>query len=682
MRAREWRAIRAPEVSHTAPSLQEWLETDGLGGFASSTAACINTRRYHGWLFLSGPGGERYLALSKLHDSVRSPSGDFDLSTSYYPGGRHPQGVLNQWYFKSDPFPSFTYNLGGRFLTREIFMEKGWPGVYCRYMPESRSWGDTFTLVVRPMCNYRHYHHTATAGSWNPLVHGAGPAAVIEGHPACGSLLLVLHGATFEPDPKWYYNMIYPKETARGLDDTEDHFSPGMFTVTVSAGSPGYFWAGPLPEGARVEDFARELPDRYEEARRREVRRRRHILRSQAVSGRYWSIPGRLALAGDQFVVRRASGAAIIAGYHWFGEWGRDAFIALPGLLLGTGRFSEAREVFLRFCDHMRGGVIPNVLDEAGESLYNSVDASLWMIEALRKYEEYSRDTAFPLVLLPRLTEVIDSFLAGTLYGTSVDGRWLVRTGSPDVQVTWMDACVGGCPVTPRNGYPVEVTALFISALEAVARWTDLAGREGGNRYRSIARKSLRSFIASFRWPGAGLYDSLSDGGPVAEIRPNQVMAAGLARLHLPQAVLRDVWETATRRLLTPRGLRTLDPAHPAYQGTYKGNPAERDAAYHQGTAWPYLIGSLYDLSVKMDRAAGYGPGQGPHGGLVLNRALPGIIDLDRNPCRGSIFEVASGSWPFEPGGAVAQAWSVAEALRIIVESSKESPSDRRSGRL
>ncbi|MGE5578845.1 MAG: amylo-alpha-1,6-glucosidase [Bacillota bacterium] len=673
MRAREKRALRAPEVRETAPSLQEWLETDGLGGFASGTAACINTRRYHGWLFLSGPGGERFLALSKIHDSVRSTSGDFDLSTSYYPGGKHPQGVLNQWFFKRDPFPSFTYSLGGRFLTREIFMEKGSPGVFCRYMPESRPWGEAVTLLARPMCNYRSYHHTARAHSWNPLVRGAGSAAVIEGHPACGSLLLMFSGATFTPDPKWYYNMIYPRETERGLDDTEDHFSPGTFTVTVSAASPGYFWAGPLPEDGRIEELARELPDRYEEARSREARRRREILRSQAGGTRYWSIPGQLAQAGDQFIVKRASGASVLAGYHWFGEWGRDTFIALPGLLLCTGRFGEAREVFLRFCDRMRGGLIPNVLDEGGESLYNSVDASLWMIEALRKYEEYSKDTAFPIALLPRLLEVIDSFLAGTLYGTRVDAGGLVLTGAPDTQVTWMDACVGGCPVTPRNGYPVEVTALFISALEAVGRWADLAGRAGGNRYRRIARRSLRSFLASFRWPGVGLYDRLNDGGPVTEIRPNQVMAAGLAGMRLPPAILRDVWETATRRLLTPRGVRTLDPLHPAYQGTYKGNPAERDASYHQGTAWPYLIGSLYDLSVKLDRAAGYGPGRGPHGALVLGRALPGIVNLDRNPCHGSVFEVASGNWPFEPGGAVAQAWSVAEALRVITEASRES---------
>jgi 4-alpha-glucanotransferase len=219
----------------------------------------------------------------------------------------------------------------------------------------------------------------------------------------------------------------------------------------------------------------------------------------------------------------------------------------------------------------MRGGVVPNVLDEGGESLYNSVDASLWMVEALRKYEEYSGDTAFALAILPRVREVIDSFLAGTLYGTRVDQRGLVATGAPDLQVTWMDACAGGRPVTPRDGRPVEVTALFISALETVGRWAGIAGSPDGARYRRIAGRAMRSFLASFRWPGVGLYDRLSDAGPVAELRPNQVLAAGLAGVRLPRAVLRDVWESATRRLLTPRGLRTLDPLHPAYHGSTKG---------------------------------------------------------------------------------------------------------------
>jgi len=664
--------------AYKAPSLQEWLEVDGLGGFASSTAAGINTRRYHGWLFLASDSGERFLALSKIHDSAKSSVGDFDLSTSYYPGGKHPQGVTNLWFFRKEPFPAFTFNLGGRFLTREIFMEKGSPGVFCRYLPESRPWGDAVTLTARPMCNYRSYHHTARALSWDPVVRTAGAAVVIEGHPACGDLLLVFHGASFQPEPRWYYSMIYPQETSRGLDDTEDHFSPGTFTVEVSPGTPGYFWAGPMPQGAAVEDLARDLPRRYEEARRQEARRRGALATVPGLRlSRTWSLPGKLSQAADQFIVRREDGASVIAGYHWFGEWGRDTFISLPGLLLCTGRFEEARQVFVRFCDHMKAGLIPNVFGDP-DPLYNSVDASLWMVNALTKYERFSGDSAFPLSLLPRLQEIVRHYLSGTTFAIGAREGGLVAAGSPKTQVTWMDACVSGCPVTPRHGFPVEVNALFISALEAVGRWTDLAGGGEGGRFRTLAESSRSAFLRSFRWPGVGLYDRLEEGHPVLEVRPNQVIAASLGAVRLPLSTMRDVWETAVRRLLTPRGLRTLDPSHPGYRGVYKGNPAERDSAYHQGTAWPYLVGALFDLSAMLDRAGGYEPGRGPYGGLVVNRALPGIVNLDRNPCIGSIFEVASGSWPYDPGGAVAQAWSVGEALRVVHATLRGKRSGRR----
>ncbi|MEX0974947.1 MAG: amylo-alpha-1,6-glucosidase [Bacillota bacterium] len=680
MRTTEKRPSPSPGFTYVAPSLQEWLETDGLGGFASSTTAGINTRRYHGWLFLAArEGGERFLALSKIHDSAVTPWGEFDLSTSYYPGGRHPQGVTNLWFFKKDPLPSFTFNLAGRFLTREIFMEKGSPGVFCRYLPETRPGGMVITLSARPMCNYRSYHHTAKAGSWDPRVRAAGSGAVIEGHPACGELLLLFHNASFQSDPKWYYNMIYPRETSRGLDDTEDHFSPGTFTLEVSPGAPGYFWAGPLPSGRSVEELAQDLPRRYEEARQREVRRRTEILGiSPPATKRLWSLPGRLDLAGDQFVVNAKSGTAIIAGYHWFGEWGRDAFIALPGLLLCTGRFAEARQVFARFCAAMREGLVPNLFGEGGGALYNSVDASLWMIRSLARYEAYSGDNAFPISLLPHLQEIVRAYVFGTMYGIRAGPEGLLQAGGGDTQVTWMDACADGSPVTPRQGHPVEVNGLWISALEAVGRWTAAAGGNDASKYLNLARSALSEFKRSFTWPGVGLYDRLDADGPVKEVRPNQVIAASLPAVRLPLSTLRDVWETAVARLLTPRGLRTLDPGDPAYRGSYKGNPAERDAAYHQGTAWPWLVGPLYDLAAKLDRACGYVSGHGPYGGLVVNRALPGVVHLDRNPCMGSIFEVASGDWPFEPGGAIAQAWSVGEARRVIDRALYEKRGGRR----
>lgn len=689
-----WRGVPARREGGSAtastgyclqPSLQEWLETDGLGGFASSTTAGIHTRRYHGWLFLAkADPGDRWLALSKMDDTCRTGCGDWDLSSSFYPDVTHPLGVRNLWFFRKDPFPSFVYKLGSVFLTREIFMVKGLAGVFCRYSVSgvpgasgdatASGAGAPVHLTARPMCNSRPYHHITRAGPWDlPAVPGRGNV-VLQGHPACGDLLLAFHGATFRPDPKWYYSMLYPRERERGLDYAEDHFSPGAFEVQIAPDAPGYFWAGPCPQGTTAEDFARQLPAYLEERRCTELARRDGVSRRGLNPG-----PGdqpapatdelhcALASAADQFVVETRGGTSIIAGYHWFGEWGRDSFIALPGLLLATGRFDEARQVFARFAGAIRDGLVPNRFEEGAGAAYNSVDASLWMIRALRLYERAARDTGFALSMLPAVEGIVESLAAGTLYGIHAGVGGLLHAGSEGTQVTWMDASPGGVPVTPRQGYPVEVNALWVEALRCLARWARLAARPEAGKYTEAAASTAREFARAFSWPGAGLYDSVGKGGPVKQARANQVIAAGLAGLALPRDTLGDVWATATGRLLTPRGLRTLEPADPAYRGRYAGGPMERDTAYHQGTAWPWLLGSLYDLGVKLDRLAPDSTaGRGAYSRFVVERALPGVADLHRNPCVGSIFEVASGDWPYEPAGAVAQAWSVAEVLRVI----------------
>ena len=691
-----WSSWRA----YVRPSLQEWLETDGLGGFASSTTAGIHTRRYHGWLFLS-PGGaeDRFLALSKLQEVAHTADGPFDLSSNYHPGVLHPGGARNQWFFRSRPFPAFGYKVGRLFLWRELFMLKGEAGVFCRYYlealsPDRRSSGEGVMLEARPLCNDRHYHHLRRAG-WSPRISAQGPGVILRGHSACKDLLMVFHDASFQQDGVWYYDMLYPRERERGFDDAEDHFSPGVFRVRLSPDCPAYFWAGPLPRDIGVEEFAERLPRACEEARSAEIRRREALW----VRGAFGScrqgegcqrdrrlqqgrphgqgnthageqealteLAGDLAVAADQFVIKTGGCSSIVAGYHWFGEWGRDAFIAMPGLLLCTGRFDEARAVFRRFGDSVRGGLVPNRFEGGCGAAYNSVDASLWMVRALKQYERASGDTAFVREMLPAVEDVIQSYARGTLFGITVDSSGLLRAGSDDTQVTWMDARVNGSPVTPRDGCPVEVNALWIDALRTLARWLDSAGLPGGSRYRTTADDASREFRRAFTWPGVGLYDRISRDGAVDEVRPNQVIAAAAPGLELPLEVLREVFATAVSRLLTPRGLRTLAPGSPGYRGLYRGSPEERDSAYHQGTAWPFLVGALFDLALRLDAAA-------PRDGgaclsdFVLRTAMPGIVSLDRNPCLNTVFEVASGDFPYEAGGAVAQAWSVAEAARVI----------------
>ncbi len=619
--------------------------------------------------------GERWLALSKIEDSCSNAAGTWELSSNCYPGTVYPKGRENVWAFKTLPFPCYILKTGHHFLEREIMMAKGHRGVFVVYRlspspsamrrgMQGGMQGESLTLQLRPLCNYRFYHHTAREGSWTPKFYPLDGALVLQGHTPCREILLACPGSSFSLEPRWYHNMIYRTERERGLDDREDHLNPGCFTVRLEPGGQVVFWAGPLPEGT-VSSFVSGLSEHYEEMRLKELNRRRSI----AEKGQTKLI-GRLFLAGDQFVVTGPSGASIIAGYHWFGEWGRDTFISLPGLLLCTGRFGEAQEVFLRFAEALESGLIPNRFVEGCGAAYNSADASLWMIDALRKYEKATEDFAFVKSFLPYVREVVESYMAGTDFGTGMDSRSLLRTGTRESQVTWMDACAHGTPVTPRWGYPVEINGLWVHALACISHWEKKAGSERYNRYSGVYKKAASEFLKAFTWRGNGLYDRVDESGPVEEIRPNQLIAAGCDGLNVPDSTLYDILRTSCHRLLTPRGLRTLDPGSPSYRGRYKGPPFERDSAYHQGTAWPWLLGPFFDVMGKLDRKSA--------AALRLNTAktwrylLGTLVDLDRNPCAGSVFEVASGDAPFEPGGAVAQAWSVAETIRILCSAGPE----------
>jgi predicted glycogen debranching enzyme len=645
------------------PSTQEWLETDGLGGFASSTTCGIHTRRYHGWLFLpSGDPGNRQLVLSKVEDSMENADGAFDLSSNHYPGVIHPRGVDNLWAFSPLPLPTFQFKTGRALVYRRLFMLRHHPGVFCTYRVETaglRPRDSPCTLILRPLCNRRPYHSLSREGSWGPEVDEHPSYVVVRSRRPAGSLFLSAPGAVFLEDHRLYRNMVYPAERERGLDHLEDHFSPGCFTVRLQPGHPVVFWAGPVPDDP--EAFVHSLQQFACRAEGEEERRRNRIFR-----GAGGGLQGRLALAADQFVIRSQGNSSIVAGYHWFGEWGRDTFIALPGLLLTYRRFTEAKEVFLRFARASRDGAIPNRFEEGGGAAYNSVDSSLWFADALRKYEKWTGDSSFVEEMLPVLTRMVECFVSGSFSGVRVDPTGLLEITDAHSQLTWMDARIAVVPVTPRTGYPVEVNALWIRALTLVGFWLSRLNRPEGRQYLSLALSARKEFVRRFAWPGVGMYDRIERSGPSCELRPNQVIAASLQGLPLPGGVLRDVFLSSFKELLTPRGLRTLAPSSPAYRGRYEGAPMERDSAYHQGTAWPWLLGPFYDLWRKLRRRSLLPPQNAWLDAKVAAFLVQGLTRLDSNPCVGSIFEVASGDAPFEPGGAIAQAWSVAEVSRIV----------------
>ncbi len=650
----------APLGPAVKPSMQEWLETDGLGGFASQTTSGINTRRYHGLLFMSAKDpGDRYLALTKLEDSCQDGDGRYDLSSNFYPGARHPGGADNLLSFERYPFPRFVYKVGHRTLAKEIFMVGGEKGVYCVYSL-LQSGGSPMTLRIRPLCGFRPYHHINRDTTWNPSVSALSARGECDGavaigpHPACGMLHIACYPSEFQEGSVWYRDMLYPNEAERGLEYLENHFSPGEFEAPVAYGVDVVVWAGPSGDKAPSGENLRKTAHL---ARSREERRRRSISAGMTPLG------AKLALASDQFIVSPEAGKSIIAGYHWFGEWGRDTFIALPGLVLEQGRFEDAKEIFLRFAAAMEGGLIPNRFEEGEGASYNTVDGPLWMIRALLEYEKTSGDRGFVRHMLPRIREVVDSFLRGTRFSIGATPSGLLLSGDSGTQLTWMDAKVGCEPVTPRDGFAVEINALWIAALSALASWEERLGSHPHSGYQNVAASALAEFRRLFLWQGVGLYDRVGEEGPVPEIRPNQIIAANLLAGELGREALVDVYRTATSSLLTPRGLRTLAPGSPGYAGHYGGGPSERDRAYHQGTAWPFLSWQYCELASNLYREPG-----GKVSPLLMEavkRASTGILNLDENLCVGSVFEVASGDAPHQMGGAIAQAWSVAAAIKM-----------------
>ena len=599
----------------------EWLETNGLGGYASATVSGANTRRYHGLLVPAAkPPLGRIVLLSKLDERVN----DLDLATNIFPGAIHPRGFEHLRAFERDIFPVFDFGIVRKTIAA-IHGENSTVIVY-----EST---ETVTLELRPFIAGRDYHHVTTA---NDAIRR--DATFDDGHftfsPYEGvpSLHLSVPGSSFAAKPEWYYRFEYPIEHERGLEWHEDLFTPGTFTVTLQPGTPLAIIAS--TDDPRGRDGIALLD--------RERRRRERLIEAAPKIGR------RLALAADQFIVRRgADRRTIIAGYHWFTDWGRDAMIALPGLCLATCRYEDARRILAAFAESASQGMLPNRFPDAGEEPeYNSVDAALWFFIAARKYFDATGDGAFVRsALLPVMRDIVMCYTRGTRYNIHEDSDGLLIAGAPGVQLTWMDVKIGDRVITPRQGKPVEVNALWYNALMILAELdknADLAEKA----------KRVRQRFNEVFWNGeAGcLYDVAGD----ASIRPNQIFAISLPHPLIDGSRAESVLRVVEQRLLTPFGLRSLDPADPRFVPKYEGTVEQRDGAYHQGTVWAWLIGP-YVTAVRR----------------VRGRTRSALQQIEKNldaACVGSISEIFDGTEPFAPRGCVAQAWSVGEVARVIAE--------------
>ncbi len=606
--------------SYQEATAREWLVGNGLGGYASSTLCGSNTRAYHGLLVAAlQPPKDRWLLLSFLDEEIDG----HHLASHQYPGAIYPQGYRYIKEFRQDPFPRICYEVGKARVEKTVFMIRGENTTIVRY----RITGGEGSFSIAPLMHSRSFHSARPL----PLLQQkklAGGALIRSSERPDAPIMLHSDGPDFRAEERVYYNFEYEAERSRGLAWKEDLFSPGRFQMDLS---------GEDEFAIAASAWRSSMPDwRSEMARERS--------RLEALKA---PLP-ELAMAADSFLVRRGAGLSIIAGYHWFDDWGRDAMISLPGLLLSTGRIEEAAGVLRSFASAMKGGVLPNDL---GAQSYNTVDASLWFVRAVAAYFEQSGDLQLLEELWPALLAVYSRYSrAGEGFGADEDG--LIFS---DAALTWMDARVDGRPVTGRAGKCCEINALWYLALKDMQKLQKALGRGGGTRgsdFTRLAKKVKASYGRFWNSETGCLFDVIDHED--ASIRPNQIIAAGIDGL-LPDVMRQSVLETVTRELLTPYGLRTLSPRDPRYIGRYEGGPASRDAAYHQGTVWPWLMGPYIDalLSIK---------GRSKAVRSQARELLRPLLSLAAGT--GTLPEVFDGSSPHRPGGCVSQAWSVAEVLR------------------
>lgn len=649
----------------------EWLETNGLGGYAAGTILHCNTRKYHALLAVALPDlPGRFVLLSTLEDSLVVGEREFELACHRYPGVYHPHGHEYLEQYRQEECPRFRYRVGDTVLEKSLVMLQGENTVLIRYdILESRV---PFTLRLKPFLAFRGMHElrkedaTLQVRPW-PVANGI----KLQPYNTLPPLYLQTSlRSQFHPAPLWHYNFEYFREAERGYEHHEDLFRPGIMDVPVKAGS-AVILAASLSEQTRLSRRAwdREIVRRRAEASA-DRRQAAHLSHDRRQAPRLTA----LLRAGRQFVVTRpttrpspgavlpASRPTVVAGYPWFEDWGRDTLIALPGLTFCAGRPEDGKAILAAVGEQERDGLIPNFFaPDPSQHAFNSVDASLWYVWAVQQMLAWTgdlqavRDGGWPVI-----RRILQRMAAGTRHGIFMSQDGLLHAGNAATQLTWMDAAVHGVPVTPRHGYAVEINALWYNAL----RFADeLADRFGEARlFRPEIPDRLQAAFVQLFWMDdvQALADAFADGALDRTIRPNQILAASLPYSPLDTLQKLAVVDTVRRELLTPYGLRTLSPRHPAYRGRYEGDQATRDAAYHQGTVWPWLLGHYGEavLNVSTNRRV--------TARLLLSDVEPLIAYAAEGPGLGQVPEIWDGDPPHRPHGCPAQAWSVAELIRLF----------------
>ena len=641
-------------------SSPEWLVSNGIGGYAAGTVSGALTRRYHGLLVAAlQPPLERTLLLSKLEEEVLYRDRLYPLSSNYWTGGAiSPTGFhqIEQFWLEGTT-PVWQFACADARLTKRIWMQQGENTTYVRYSLERAD--EPLTLDLMAFANYRDFHGNTINGEWQMQVQLAERRLTVTAYDGATPLYLSCDRGKLESHHIWYVGLDLPQERYRGLNSSDDILHVATIRVTLHAGQSITVVASALANASVNGDRALQERREYEQG----------LLQTWRQSVAISDIPAwidQLVLAADQFVVSRSlsdsplphggTGKTIIAGYPWFGDWGRDTAIALPGLTLSTGRPQIAATILRTFVRYVDRGMLPNLFPESGQQPhYNTVDAMLWYVEAVRQYLEATADEELLQDLFPVLEEAIAWYCRGTRYNIHLAEDGLIAAGEPGVQLTWMDAKVQDWVVTPRIGKPVEINALWYNALQAMVTFARRLGKSTST-YELLARRAAAGFQQYWR-PELDCCADVLDGpdGDDLSLRPNQIFAVSLRGCSnlLTVRQRKAIVDTCERKLLTDFGLRSLSPLCPNYRGRYGGSPAERDGIYHQGTAWGWLLGPFVLAHWNVYRDG--------------NRALWFLSAIQphmKTHGLGTIAEMFDGDSPFTPRGCIAQAWSVAEILR------------------
>lgn len=633
---------------------REWLVTNGIGGFAGSALSGVNTRGYHGILIAAlKPPLERQLLVSQVEEKIivlqTGQREEYQLGTNLYPDLINPHGYQYLTTFRYSFHPEFIYEIAGRIIVKKIYMiyQENTTVVEYHYLEGE----EKISLQLSPYLNYRDYHGYLEANDWPWELERTANQYKFTAFINATPIYMTCRGS-WASQPHWHRGVYYPIEEYRGLHSLEDHFVPGTLSLELKPGERvGLIFS---TEAKYVQEV--DLEKIYQ----RQVGRVARLLEQAQARD---EISQRLVLAADQFLTRRASSktTTIIAGYPWFTDWGRDSMIALAGLALVPGRYQEAKEIIENFVQHTHQGLIPNRFLEDDDLEFNTVDATLWLFIAIYQYYQKTGDDKFIAKYLTRLQEIISQHQRGTLWDIKVAEDGLLTHGAPGVQLTWMDAKVGDWVVTPRQGKAVEINALWYNSLKIVAQFTQLlSGREAARCYEELAKKVLANFQEKF-WnqDGEYLFDRIDGEFFDRKIRPNQIFALSLPFPLLEREQGSKLLAVVKKHLLTPYGLRSLSLEDAEYHGAYGGDQLQRDAAYHQGTVWSWLmgpyLGALWYVEGESEKTKE----------KIFNLLKPLLAHLKTDGAIGQVSEIFEGDRPYKPRGCYAQAWSVAEILRI-----------------